>query len=329
MPPSIPLETAHSNALRSGILGVTSSDRALTGVITGFSKFRPLHSLGDCEIVCRSLSLWGFVAETFGFRVSAIHNLPARLVPVMQSLFPGALVSLPGQRRRRPGSVRAVFGDFASVPSGDKPYWISSRCTHFFSISPSDMVAPPTPDWILLRHSFQHWELGGCTDGVFEIGVLARACDLTGVLAPLPRLELPWNPFDTVLGAREFCTPVPNAPLLSSERRPVVHWRAGGHAAVGSWGLFPSGSSSERVLVPSPFSPSGWGLRILSARELATLHDVPILVQDRFEQLGKTRDLTAFFAAVPAKVLSNGLDLLISNYFRGVLISGVVGTRRQ
>jgi hypothetical protein len=40
-------------------------------------------------------------------------------------------------------------------------------------------------------------------------------------------------------------------------------------------------------------------------------------VQDRFEKLGKTRELTAFFATVPAKVLSNGLDLLVSNYFRG------------
>ena len=71
------------------------------------------------------------------------------------------------------------------------------------------------------------------------------------------------------------------------------------------------------MIVPTPFSPSKWGTRRLVARELAALHDVPILASDLFVKSGKEPLLRSFFDVAPGTVLAVGLDVMITSFLRG------------
>lgn len=90
-------------------------------------------------------------------------------------------------------------------------------------------------------------------------------------------------------------------------------------APIGSWGLFPAGRPDVSVVVPTPFSASKWGTSCLVPREMAALHDVPILASNLL--------LFSFFAAAPSKVLAVGLDVMNSSFLQGVLGTGILTGR--
>ena len=53
------------------------------------------------------------------------------------------------------------------------------------------------------------------------------------------------------------------------------------------YGLFPSGHMGKKVQVPCVNNYPPWGIQQLTTNELATLWDVPLLLQDNLEELDK------------------------------------------
>ncbi len=79
------------------------------------------------------------------------------------------------------------------------------------------------------------------------------------------------------------------------------------------FGLFPASDLTARVLLESSGSPSGYGSRSLSARELGNLWDVPILFMDSLSDQ-EVGDLTgAICRTPPSKLLHSGADLLLTS----------------
>lgn len=127
--------------------------------------------------------------------------------------------------------------------------------------------------------SFSHSAAGGATDGIFVVTLVGR-CDDVGLPSTLPAVERrPGGTIATSLECRVRCgvllaTP-PCIPLVAP--RAVLRLADG---SVGSWGLFPSRDLGTRVTLPTDFSPSGYGVRRLTPRELSDLWNTPILLQD-------------------------------------------------
>jgi hypothetical protein len=84
------------------------------------------------------------------------------------------------------------------------------------------------------------------------------------------------------------------------------------------FGLFPASDLTARVLLESSGSPSGYGSRSLSARELGDLWDVPILFMDSLSDQEVGDLMGAICRTPPSKLLHSGADLLLTSCFRGV-----------
>jgi hypothetical protein len=85
------------------------------------------------------------------------------------------------------------------------------------------------------------------------------------------------------------------------------------------FGLFPASEPTARVLVESSGSPSGYGSRCLSPRELGDLWDVPILLLDSLSDSAVTGLMEGICQSPPSKLLHTGADLLLTASFRGGL----------
>ena len=91
------------------------------------------------------------------------------------------------------------------------------------------------------------------------------------------------------------------------------------------FGLFPASNLTAQVLLESSGSPSGYGLRSLSARELGDLWDVPILFMESLTDQEVGDLMGAICRTPPSKLLHSGADLLLTNGFRGGLGGGLEG----
>ncbi len=85
------------------------------------------------------------------------------------------------------------------------------------------------------------------------------------------------------------------------------------------FGLFPASEPTAWVLVESSRSPSGYGSRCLSARELGDLWDVPILLLDSLSDSVVTGLMVGICQSPPSKLLHTGADILLTASFRGGL----------
>ena len=83
------------------------------------------------------------------------------------------------------------------------------------------------------------------------------------------------------------------------------------------FGLFSASEHAAQVLVESSGSPSGYGSRRLSARELGDLWDVPILLLDSLSDSEVTVLMEGICQSPPSKLLHTGADLLLTAGFRG------------
>ena len=84
--------------------------------------------------------------------------------------------------------------------------------------------------------------------------------------------------------------------------------------------VFPPSCPAAQVLVESSESPSGYGSRHLSARELGDLWDVPILLLDSLSDAEVTGLMEGICQSPPSKLLHTGMDLLLMAGLQGVLI---------
>jgi hypothetical protein len=121
-------------------------------------------------------------------------------------------------------------------------------------------------------------------------------------------------------------TPVPavdapvDLPLVASVVRTGGFQRIKGAkpgCVIQAWGLFPASDLQATFLLAASGSPSGWGTRTLSVRELAALWDVPILVSDSLSDVAGLEILGGFCASAPGKVLFTGTDALLTTSFQG------------
>ena len=86
------------------------------------------------------------------------------------------------------------------------------------------------------------------------------------------------------------------------------------------FGLFPASDPTARVLLESSGSPSGYGARSLSARELGDLWDVPNLFMDSLSNQEVGDLMSAICRTLPSKLLHSGADALLTSCFRGGIV---------
>ena len=95
----------------------------------------------------------------------------------------------------------------------------------------------------------------------------------------------------------------------------------GSNAEVWPYGLLPAGHIGKRVRVPCVYNTTLWGILKITINELAMLWDVPLLLQEKLEELDKTSLLVQFLSSVPGKTLLLASDHLISLRIQGVWCS--------
>jgi hypothetical protein len=106
---------------------------------------------------------------------------------------------------------------------------------------------------------------------------------------------------------------VPRALLAGVSGEGVVH----DGSLVLDFGLFPASDLAAEVLVESSGSPSGYGSRRLTARELGNLWDFPILFLDSLLDTEVSSLMEVICTTPPSKLLHTGADVLLTSVFQG------------
>ena len=83
------------------------------------------------------------------------------------------------------------------------------------------------------------------------------------------------------------------------------------------YGLLPAGNMGKRVRVPCVYNSQPWVILKLTINDMATLWDVPLLLQEKLEEPDKKSLLVQFLSSVPGKTLLLASDYLISLRIRG------------
>ena len=299
----------------------------------GFLPFRRLRGL--CEVRGRSANLWYAAARALGFDVLSIRCPDPLFVGHIKGLGVQAksLASLPRRLRRPHRLPDVVFSDVASIPLGPDSveYWATWPTPHLFYCLGSDdcvagedstphpsgttAIAPP-PGWAARSVRLAHHETGGATSGRWTFTV--------------------WYPPHTPFVEPMEWTPRGGTPLLCcvNDRVRAVPYHGQRRSGIAGervvregelvldFGLFPASEPATQVLVESSASPSGYGSRRLSARELGNLWDVPILLLDSLADAEVTALMEGICQSPPSKLLHTGADLLLTAGFRGGYYSG-------
>eukprot|EP00956_Cyclotella_meneghiniana_P025058 scaffold51449_cov35-Cyclotella_meneghiniana.AAC.5 len=294
-----------------GATSVVQDPISLDGVLRGsLSLHRPM--LGFCQVWWSSPSLWIPVAQALGFQVTSLLAPPSAAASVLA----GATGVPIASRKRKVSDAppRVIFCDWGCMPHPNASHWSFNSCP-FLVAGPVPAWTPPS-GWDICTMSFSHAAAGGATDGIFVISLVAPVNSMLRNPTLPALVRRPGGVISASLDCRAPCfRALPTPPLVPGAGvRRLCQLEDG---TFGSWGLFPSQSLRARIVVPSDFSPSGFGVRVLTPRELADLWNTPILIQDSFIKAGAEPALRSFACSVPAKVLSTGADYLLGNFFRG------------
>ena len=137
------------------------------------------------------------------------------------------------------------------------------------------------------------------------------------LLHPSPYAEIqkkPWNPM--LASVNPVTSAVPKSQLTQPDNPEARVY--GSKAEVWPYGLFPAGHMRKGVRVPCVYNYPPWGILQLTINELATIWDVPLLLQDKLEELDKKFLLVQFFSLVPGKTLLLASYYLMRSRIRGV-----------
>eukprot|EP00956_Cyclotella_meneghiniana_P029337 scaffold70717_cov42-Cyclotella_meneghiniana.AAC.5 len=288
-----------------GAASVVQDPISLDGVLRGcLSLHRP--RLGVCHVWWSSPSLWIPVAQALGFQVT---RLLAPSSPTATILAGVTGVALSSRKRKATDELPCIiFCDWGCLPHTNASHWTFNRCPLLVA-GPVPAWSPPS-GWDICTMSFSHAAAGGATDGIFVISLIAPVASLLRPSHLPALLRRPGGVISASLDCRApcFCA-LPTPPVVPGAGvRRLCMLEDGTY---GSWGLFPSQSLRARIVVPSDFSPSGFGVRTLTPRELSDLWNTPILIQDAFVKANADQALRSFASSVPAKVLSVGADYLL------------------
>jgi hypothetical protein len=312
----------------------THSDQPLA---RGFLPFRPAR--GTCQIRGGAANLWYAAAKALGFVVSTLRYTDPLFVGYLTEFCAGAksLTPPPGRFRRPRQLPDVVFSDLAGLPvfldlaglpigPDAATYWDVWTTTHVFyclgaddSVLPSSetrgvpLRQPPTPPrgWAARSVCLAHSKTGGSTSGRWTFVVWYPPGHPW--VEPLAWESRGGTPLLCCVNDREYA-------------RPFLGPRGSGVVGAGvartedlilDFGLFPASDPAARVIVESSTSPSGYGSRQLTARELGNLWDVPILFLDSLPDTDVGRLMGAICTSPPSKLLHTGADLLLTDFFRG------------
>ena len=88
-------------------------------------------------------------------------------------------------------------------------------------------------------------------------------------------------------------------------------------AEVWPYELFPAGHMGTKVRLPLVYNSPPWGIRQLTISELATLWNVPLLLQEKLEEFDKKYLLVQKHLSVPGDKFLLASNYLISSRLRG------------
>ena len=262
-------------------------------------------------------NLWPFVVRGLGFEVVTTVFDDAHFVEMVQQAgFCQRARALSSTSRSRDltRGVDVVFLSFDVLPGRSiVSYWDRWALPHVF-YAPLGWAERPPVGWTHRRQTFSHADLGGSTTARWILEVWyppdAVPCE------PETRPPQPHIPLASRLGDREGARACPPPPGFTTYPREVV--REEGGPGVLSWGLFPHNTPEVDIVCACQFSPSGFGRRRATVRELADLWDLSILVS---EAVGSRADFGSMVASCcrtpPGKFLQYGADLLLTGGFRG------------
>ena len=290
-------------------------------MLEGFLPFRSIR--GVCDIKLTEPSLAFFVAEALGFRIGSVDIPPSAFRSCMESLFPAASFnSASCSAKRKRVAPDLVIIDYAWVTDpirlrSTRPhlskYWTTRRVPHLVCNVNGDGILPP-PDWTIFTRGFDHFAMGGSTDGFHSVILLVPDCLASTHSDNRSVPRQPWMPLhgslNPVTGADFAESPTP-----PDRVGPEVYWENG---VVMPYGLFPAHDLTADVRVTCVYNtPSFWGTRRLSPVELADLYDVPLRVQEYAVANGSHLLLAEFLRATPGKTLLLGCDFLLTGCVRG------------
>ncbi|KAL7468881.1 hypothetical protein ACHAXS_009127 [Conticribra weissflogii] len=292
-----------------GISHSSGHANSLRGVVRGTLLPRPCR--GFCEVRSRCASLWAFVAKSLGFTVYSFRVQHGDFGTVLSAQFPMAK-DLSGFKLRAPhNGIRLVLCDSSCVPSPQSSYWARWVMPH---LTTDDLALGLAPGWHTHTLVARHSELGGSTTGVHTLRLLLPP-HMTAS-ASLPRMaSFPWAPVDAVVDSTLWATPAPT-PLLAVVDTPSVAMHG---SSLNPLGLFPSDQLAISVCTRCVFHPSRWGIRALALKELASLWDVPLSVQEFCRDHSICGALADLLDSVPGKSLLHGVDHLLTFGIRGGL----------
>jgi hypothetical protein len=302
----------------------------------GFLPFRPAR--GTCEIRGGAANLWYAAVKALGFVVTTLRYPDPIFVGHLTVFCAGAksLNPPPGRFRQPRQLPTVVFSDLASLPLVPE-YWEAWTTTHVFycfradkDCSPSSSEArgaPPLPPrgWSACSVSLAHSATGGSTSGKWTFVVWYPP--------GLPWVEpLTWEPRGGTpllccVNDREYARPFlgPRGSGAVGAVGAVVAGVVRTEGLVLDFGLFPASDPSARVIVETSSSPSGYGTRDLTVRELGNLWDIPILFLDSLPDPDVGGLMGAICASPPSKLLHTGADLLLTDFFRGGGVGSAMG----
>ena len=296
----------------------------------GFLPYRPPR--GTCEVRGRMANLWYAAAKALGFEALSIRCPDSDFVGHVQGMGTKlkGLAALPRRLRRPKRLPDVVFSDVDSLPLGADAveYWDSWTTPHlFYCLGSDDSVvhggsrpaeAPPLPPapppgWAARSVSLAHYETGGATSGRWTFVVWHPPH--VPFVEPLTWTPRGGTPLLCCVNDRVRSTPFHGQRRSGVAGEQVVR----DEGLVLDFGLFPASDPTARVLVESSGSPSGYGSRCLSPRELGDLWDVPILLLDSLSDSAVTGLMEGICQSPPSKLLHTGADLLLTASFRGGL----------
>ena len=106
------------------------------------------------------------------------------------------------------------------------------------------------------------------------------------MLHPCPYEEIPKQPWNPILASvNPETSAVTNIQPAQPEKPEARVY--GSKAEVWPYGLFPAGHMVKKVQVPCVYNFPPWGIRRLTTNDLAKLWDVPLLLQEKFEEIDK------------------------------------------
>jgi hypothetical protein len=300
-------------------------------LLRGFFPF--CRQRGHCEVRGRMTNLWYAAARALGFKIGTLCCPDALLVQQVLGLCPRvkSLAKLGSQLRCPSTLLDVVFLDLGSLPLGPDSitYWGAQRTPHLFFCNGSNEgtqaglpgtqmdflggqgVPTPPPGWTVCLVSLAHRETGGSTSGRWTFVV--RYPPGFPWVEPLVWEPCGGTPLLCCVNNREQASPF-HGRCSSGVRGEGVVCDGG---LVLDFGLFPALDLAAEILVESSGSPSGYGSRCLTARELGNLWDVPILFLDSLSDTEVSSLMEVIFTTPLSKLLHTGVDVLLTSITRG------------